>query len=139
MFTVCIETFKDIQYQRTQMYKFSDADTDLAFDLQIGPVGDQIWGYYSRLQHLPIHFMNTWDEMMITEFFMIPTHLFHPKDGPLQTKYLKLRKVSNFIDYKRTHLLVEERARQHELQAAIEQPWRLDKIPQRQPRGRGRH
>lgn len=33
LFTVCIETFKDIQYQRMQMYKFLDADTSLAFDL----------------------------------------------------------------------------------------------------------
>ena len=66
LFTGCIETFKNIQYQRTQMSKFSDADRGLAFDLQIGPVGDQMWGYYSRLQHIPAHFMNTWEEMMTT-------------------------------------------------------------------------
>ena len=76
---------------------------------------------------------------MITEFFMIPTHLFHPEDGPLQTRYLELRKVSNSIDYKWTHLSLEERARQHELQAGMEQPWSVDKLPQRQPRGHGRH
>ena len=33
LFTVCIETFKDIQYQRTQMFKFSNTDTGLAFNL----------------------------------------------------------------------------------------------------------
>ena len=104
------------------MYKFSDANTGLAFDLQIGPVGDQIWGYYSRLQYLPAHFMNTWEEMMVTEFLMIPTHLFHPEDGPLQTRYLELRAASNAIDYKRMNLSLEERARQHELQAVIERP-----------------
>ena len=60
---------------------------------------------------------------------MIFAHLFHPEDGPLQTRYLKLRKVSNSIDYKRPHLSLEERARQHELQAAMEQPWGVDKLP----------
>ena len=69
---------------------------------------------------------------------MIPTHLFHPEDGPLQTRYLALRAASNVVDYKRINLSLEERARQHELQAAIERPWSVDRLPQRQPRGRDR-
>ena len=85
-------------------------------------MGDQIWGYYSRLQHLSAHFMNTWEEMMVTELLMIPTHLFHPKDKPLQTRYLELIAVSNAIDYKRMNLTLVERAQQHELQAAIKRP-----------------
>ena len=119
------------------MSKFSDADTGLAFDLQIGLVGDQVWGYYSRLQHLPAHFMNTWEEMMTMEFLVLPTHLFHLEDGPLQTRYLALRAASNVVDYKRMNLSLEECARQQELQAAVEQPWSVDRLPQCHPRGRG--
>lgn len=92
------------------MSKFSDKDTGLAFDLQIGPVGDQVWGYYSRVQNLPKHFMITWEELMVTKFFMIPTHLFHPKAGPLQTRYVALQKASNTAHYKKDHLSLQQHA-----------------------------
>lgn len=59
---------------------------------------------------------------MVTKFLMIPTHLFHPEDAPLQTRYLEITTTSNAIDYKRMNLSLEESARQHELQATIKRP-----------------
>lgn len=111
LFRACISTFKVIQYQRTLMSKFSDKETGLAFDLQIGSVGDQVWGYYSWLHHLPAHYMNTWEEMMVVEFLMLLTHLFHCEAGPLHTRYLALQAASNTADYQQANLTLEQRAR----------------------------
>lgn len=76
---------------------------------------------------------------MIKKFLMIPTHLFHPEAGPLQTCYLELRTASNKANFKHANLSLEQRARQKELQAAIERPWSDDTVPQRQSQGCGQH
>ena len=36
-----------MQYQKTTLHKFLDKGTGLSFDLNIGLLGDQIWGYYT--------------------------------------------------------------------------------------------
>ena len=79
------DTFKNIHYQRTLLYKFFDTKCGMAFDPEIGLVGKEIWGNYWRVQHLLAHFMNTWEGIMVTKFFHIPNHMFHPSVGPLHT------------------------------------------------------
>lgn len=70
--------------------RFSDKDTRLAFDLQIGHVEDQLWGYYAHLQNMESHYMNSWEEILATEFFYFPQSAFQPGARPLTLRYMAL-------------------------------------------------
>ena len=79
----CINTFQDVQHERTDWYKYDEPYQGLAFNLNELPTEDQMWGYYARLQHLPSHFMRTWEEMMTTAFFDPAPLAFYPTRQPL--------------------------------------------------------
>ena len=64
-----VNVFQDIKHQKMNWYKYDEPYQGLAFDLNELPTENQFWGYYARLQHLPIHFMWTWEEMMSITFF----------------------------------------------------------------------
>ena len=68
LLTTCLTTFQDVQHERSDWYKYDEPHQGLAFNLNEIPTEDQMWGYYARLQHLPSHFMRTWEEMMTTAF-----------------------------------------------------------------------
>ena len=69
LLSTCINVFQDIQHQRLDWYKYEKLYLGLAFDLNELSIKNQFWGYYVRLQHLPSHFMGTWEETMSTGFF----------------------------------------------------------------------
>jgi len=104
-----------------------DKDTRLAFDLQIGPVGDQFWGYYATLQNMESHYMNSWEEMMAKEFFYFPNSIFTLGARPLSLRYMALRKANASADYKAIEQIEEQKKTQRELDLRIERPWRSKK------------
>ena len=76
--------------------------------------------------------MSTWEEMMVTIFVQIPTHLFHPSARPLQMQYISLKKASNTIAYKQHDLTQSQQARRQELHEVIEKPWWVDSVTRTQ-------
>lgn len=49
--------FQDVLHEHTNWYKYNKPYQGLAFNLNELPIEDQMWGYYTRLQHLSSHFM----------------------------------------------------------------------------------
>ena len=83
LLSTCITVFQDIQHQWTDWYKYDKPYQGLAFDLNELPTEEQFWGFYARLQHLPIHFMGMWEEMMSTPFIDPAPLAFHATKQPL--------------------------------------------------------
>ena len=69
-------------------YKYDKPYLGLDFNLNKLPIENQFWGYYTRLQHLPSHFMGTWEEMMSTGFFDPAPSAFYASRRPLQTQFV---------------------------------------------------
>ena len=93
LLSTCITVFQDIQHQRTDWYKYDEPYQGLAFDLNELPTEEQFWGFYARLQHLPNHFMQTWEEMMTTAFFDPAPLAFYATRLPLQTRFIAQRQI----------------------------------------------
>lgn len=126
LFKDCIQGFAELQHQKIMLSQFNNIDMGLAFDLQIGPLGDQIWGYYAHLQHMEAHYMITWEEIMATEFIYFPNSVFKQGAGPISLRYMALRKANTSAVYKKLELTVDELARQREIASNIERPWQAD-------------
>ncbi|KAI5066693.1 hypothetical protein GOP47_0019317 [Adiantum capillus-veneris] len=68
MLKVCIEGFEDVKLQ-TNWHAFDFFGAGLAFTFGLGPMECQLHGYFARLQYLPAHYLNTFEEAFVTNFF----------------------------------------------------------------------
>ena len=115
LLSTCITVFQDIQHQRTDWYKYKEPYQGLAFDLNELPTEEQFWGFYARLQHLPSHFMQTWEEMMSTSFFDPAPLAFYAARLPLQTRFIAQRQIQRTATGIQSQLPADVSIRQREI------------------------
>ena len=61
---ICFDKFGDAKMQNMAHYKFNFGDQKLAWDFNIGPLPQQIYGLYGRVRFLLSFHMTTFEEMM---------------------------------------------------------------------------
>ncbi|MCO5598513.1 hypothetical protein L7F22_052610 [Adiantum nelumboides] len=98
MIITCIQVFRDTEDDDHPWNLFLEGRRGICWNLRDSPSRWIIMALYSRLMYLPSHFLQTFEEAFVTEFFKISTQIFHPMAKDLKAS----------LDYKGMHRVTDE-------------------------------
>ncbi|MCO5574609.1 hypothetical protein L7F22_028397 [Adiantum nelumboides] len=78
MIVTCIQVFRDTEDDDHPWNLFLEGKRGIYWNLRDSPPRWIIMALYSRLMYLPSHFLQTFKEAFVTEFFKLSTQIFHP-------------------------------------------------------------
>ena len=78
MLSAVINTFKNTEMTKIKWTTFLEGHKALIFNLNDTPKMKVIYGIFSRLEFLPSHYMQTFEEAFCTGYFEIDSQLFMP-------------------------------------------------------------
>ena len=78
MLIACIEDFHNSIHTRAPWTRFLEGRTGLSWNLQLAPTPNVLMGLFARLQFMPSHHMQTFEDAFYTGFFEYQTRVFGP-------------------------------------------------------------